>query len=333
LTEELQERLESDRLRNNREANLLIVHVTNQAGTFSKSTSITKYCAKKFVEQSMELLKAFNKSSKYDETWKPGILTLGLSASKFTDLDKPKTNNNPLLKYFNNETKPSTSAETNLDDSNKEEDTKYNDPPEKSNSKNSSELLSNELTALSNNSNIFNVIEPTTSKTAAQLDESDLDADLNFENSNDNLIDSKLTDTKIFFKNKTSPSEEIELSTVVSYESAKESILVDDIDYVKCEKCGKKILAWEFPEHEDFHYAQDLSKQFCVSAPQTVPTAPKTDIPNNKKKRSLTEEAGKNSHNDQNTSEPATSKRAPAKSKKIKIEINAKPINNYFKKL
>ena len=260
---------------------------------------------------------------------KPAILTLGLSASKFTDLDKPKTNSNPLLKYFNNDSKQSASANTNLDDSNKEE------APEKSNSKNSSELLSDELTALSNNSNLFNVIEPTTSRTAAaRLDESDLDADLNFENSNDNLIDSKLTDTKSLFKNnKTSPSGMIELPTMVPHEPSKESSagFVDDIDYVKCEKCGKKILAWEFPEHEDFHYAQDLSKQICVSAPQACLPASNT-ADTNKKKRSLTEAAGKNS-NDQNTSEPVVGKRAPAKSKKIKIEINAKPINNYFKKL
>jgi hypothetical protein len=36
---------------------------------------------------------------------------------------------------------------------------------------------------------------------------------------------------------------------------------LDEVDYVSCEKCDKKILCWEMPEHEDFHYAQEIAKQ------------------------------------------------------------------------
>ena len=29
-------------------------------------------------------------------------------------------------------------------------------------------------------------------------------------------------------------------------------------DYAICKKCGKRVLAWELPEHNDFHFAQEL---------------------------------------------------------------------------
>ncbi|CAH1261726.1 POLH [Branchiostoma lanceolatum] len=36
---------------------------------------------------------------------------------------------------------------------------------------------------------------------------------------------------------------------------------VDAEDVTKCEKCGKDILAWELPEHLDFHFAMELQQQ------------------------------------------------------------------------
>ncbi|CAG2219563.1 POLH [Mytilus edulis] len=33
-------------------------------------------------------------------------------------------------------------------------------------------------------------------------------------------------------------------------------------DLTSCEKCGKEILVWELPEHMDFHFAQEIQKEF-----------------------------------------------------------------------
>ena len=33
-------------------------------------------------------------------------------------------------------------------------------------------------------------------------------------------------------------------------------------DMTSCEKCGKYMLVWELPEHMDFHFAQDIQKEF-----------------------------------------------------------------------
>ena len=48
---------------NKRTANLLIVTVSNTDGHFSKSSNLATYCAKKFTEQSLSLIKSFNKTN------------------------------------------------------------------------------------------------------------------------------------------------------------------------------------------------------------------------------------------------------------------------------
>ena len=66
----------------------------------------------------MESLRPFNKSTKAD-IWQPGILTLGISAAKFVDLDKngklvkPDAGKSSLLmKYFNNATVKANGEDT-----------------------------------------------------------------------------------------------------------------------------------------------------------------------------------------------------------------------------
>jgi hypothetical protein len=34
----------------------------------------------------------------------------------------------------------------------------------------------------------------------------------------------------------------------------------EEKDYIECEKCKKKILVWDMPEHSDYHFAVELSK-------------------------------------------------------------------------
>lgn len=109
----------------------------------------------------------------------------------------------------------------------------------------------------------------------------------------------------------------------------------DDIDYVQCEKCRKKILAWEFPEHEDFHFAQELSRQICEAAPPRAVLT--TSNETNKKKRAMVDTPTKG---DGETAR-SDGKKTIIKAKKMKTEANAakkskadniKPIHNYFKK-
>ncbi|XP_069092349.1 DNA polymerase eta isoform X1 [Pleurodeles waltl] len=47
----------------------------------------------------------------------------------------------------------------------------------------------------------------------------------------------------------------------------------DAEDLVQCEKCAEKVVAWELPEHMDFHFALDLQNSFSVSSSSSI-TAP-----------------------------------------------------------
>lgn len=38
-----------------------------------------------------------------------------------------------------------------------------------------------------------------------------------------------------------------------------------------CERCGKKVLVWEMPEHTDYHFALDLQKSFSSSVSSDSP--------------------------------------------------------------
>ncbi|XP_038616712.1 DNA polymerase eta isoform X2 [Tachyglossus aculeatus] len=49
--------------------------------------------------------------------------------------------------------------------------------------------------------------------------------------------------------------------------------LPDAEDQVCCEKCGSLVLAWEMPEHADYHFAVELQNSFLNPHPLGLPTA------------------------------------------------------------
>lgn len=54
-------------------------------------------------------------------------------------------------------------------------------------------------------------------------------------------------------------------------------------DFVLCNKCGKRILIWELPEHNDFHFAKDLSHDLNRSASSSNSPVAKAKSPPRKK--------------------------------------------------
>ena len=164
--------------------------------------------------------------------------------------------------------------------------------------------------------------EPTTAsksvKNTTNSDESNLDADYNFENDDCILIDennSKQTKAANYFKSQATNIENLEST-----------------DYVQCEKCLKKILVWYFPEHEDFHYAQEVSKQFSDTNSNTNRPVSSNDSDVNNKKRSLTETPTKGAaESNKKILNPNKGKKSKTDTNEIKPNI--KSIDNYFKKI
>jgi len=237
-------------------------------------------------------------------------------SAKFSDSDKKKGNVNPLLKYFTN--KPDKLPIHNKidQDSISEQLNISTEDTHKKPSKNSSEVLSDEISQMS--AALIASNQPTTSKNA---DESDLDAE-NF--------DFNVEDNDVIVEKALSPSNK-NLFKVDSVEKITNEI--DNVDYIKCEKCHKKILVWEFPEHEDFHFAQELSKQICMpTVASNVLTASKEE--NKNKKRAISDTPNKSESSDN-----SISKKTIMKAKKLKTDSEVKskkksikPIENYFKK-
>ena len=259
----------------------------------------------------------------------PAIVTLGISASKF--VEQVKTTN-PLLKYFNNAASKTAKP---VEDLNKEESTST-EPCTSSDLNESNDNLSILVEAMNNNDIVESKMssEPTTSKSLNRNNESSLDdVDGNFDECV--IIDE---DTKQSEANATTSATTASTSSSTTFASNYfQPTNIDNLeesDYLQCQKCLKKILCWFMPEHEDFHYAQELSKELTSKedANNTV---------SSNKKRSLTETPLKNSSNQNDNNTDKNSKKTlinnANKSKKPKTENtksnNIKSIDNYFTKL
>lgn len=274
--------------KNEREPTLLVLMVTNEVGSFSKSTQINEINGKHFLEKTLALINNFNKSTKPDELWSPAILTLGLSATKFNDLNKPTSKPN-IQKYFMNAEKmrASTSASSivNLNSD-------------------STDLTTTSNADLSEFSDQQQQITEPKSEETKIIDESP-NCDTRersrlaslFENESENeVVRSDLTDADISVCDDENEADDEERQKNLQY---------DEVDYVKCMKCFKRILCWHMPEHEDFHYAQEVSYRLAASSSEQTTTT--TVVSTANRKRSIenesvrgTQSSNKSSNNNSN---------------------------------
>lgn len=59
-----------------------------------------------------------------------------------------------------------------------------------------------------------------------------------------------------------SASEELRNELDINVESNHPPPTVASEDLMSCERCGQEVLAWEMPEHNDYHFALDLQQSF-----------------------------------------------------------------------
>ncbi len=308
----------------------------------------------------------------------PGIYTLGISASKFVEINKPKPANS-IQKYFTAASKneddttennseneeeessensttydshstkdsvaqePSTSSSSSIkndvrllllkqgskkakaanieDDSENDADNICElDHDSNSNDSNRDSLRESKKVATEAKQDIKQLLLNQKSKKSRHFDDDNYDVEIieiekACENSNDKKDDAQTS------KQKTSSSS---LGSVENNESAASCSGQNfaDVDYVVCDQCKKKILCWEMPEHEDFHYAQQISRQFT-----TLAAATSDQSEANNRKRSTAEETPnrlKSQKDTKNSKKPKTNSEA---NKPV-----VRPIDNYFKK-
>lgn len=299
--------------------------MTNEAGNFSKSTSLSigsKYTANTLSAKSIDLLSGFNKSKSRD-IWQPGILVLGISATKFVDTNGKSASSgslvNSIQKYFTAKiVKPNDELiDNDNSDSNQDSTSASTTTGETKRSSDIREISLDKNDDDSENDVDQDVLEvdesrPTTSKKKADIKQMLMNQSSKKIVINDYrdeiYISEESLDIPAEFK---SSKQTNSTSSVCSDDNSKE---YDDVDYVKCGTCGKKILCWEMPEHEDFHYAQMLSKQMQPESMMSSVSSSKKRAPND-------------------TPVKKDGKETKTVSKKQKTDkTNVKSIDSYFKR-
>ena len=168
-------------------------------------------------------------------------------------------------------------------------------------------------------------------------DDSDADADVLLDD-NQAQIDNTASNTHATSSMKASKSSE----KIVAYLSkVPDDLVIEDVDYVMCEQCKKKILCWNMPEHEDFHFAQMISRQMSSTGEKQ-----QSGEQANLKKRSIDAVSSTNSTKNKQDIQIVSVK--SGNSKKLKVDTaasastsggvssnksNLKSIDNYFKKI
>ncbi|CAF1448883.1 unnamed protein product [Adineta ricciae] len=243
LAEEVFNRLEKDRAENKRRAKLLTVTCTTTTNeTIARSCPLNEYSIDRFANDAYRILKQFNKSASGSNVYSPAIINLGIGAGKFLD----SVNTKSIADLFSRQTSKmeSTGNTLNMQESEQADEESDDDA------------------------------ETVTQKPAVTTS-SPMKGDFfrKFQQNEERL--------KTPLKPEPKPS-----SSITSFfsrystneNSAQSSPDKSDDRYVTCSKCNKSILAWDMPEHEDFHFARELQMEENKNSYQTLvvpkPTKP-----------------------------------------------------------
>ncbi|CAF3083759.1 unnamed protein product [Rotaria sp. Silwood2] len=215
---------------NKRRAKLLTVTCTLTTNeTIARSCPINEYSIDRFANDTLKILKQYNKNSSTSNIYTPAIINLGISAGKFLD----SVNTKSIADLFSKQT---TKVETIRSTENtinwQEEDGEEED-------NNIEEKVLEKpittITTLSIQGDFFRKFK----KTDEQIN------------------------TQLKSENKTTTSS---ITSFFSRYTTNENVLnsspnkIDD-QYITCSKCHKSILMWNMPEHDDFHYAHELQME------------------------------------------------------------------------
>ena len=261
LCEELAIRLNKDRENNKRVARGLTVSV-NQEGYGHRTLSgpLFSYETEKIVRQAMELIAKLNQS-KEKELWRPKLLNLSISSSKFTE---PSTleKSNSVASYFSGSTtnhqispfEESASKPSNGDDLAKELfPSLWGEPPMIDYDETLLESLPSKIKAkVECRINILK--ESNCSKDRVKIDN-----EIEEKNIFDNSKEIKDKNNAYFLE--ASGSSNVESIEQPNKENS--SNLSDNTseDTTKCPKCNMQISPFDLPEHLDMHLAKEIHRK------------------------------------------------------------------------
>ncbi|XP_019720208.1 DNA polymerase eta [Hippocampus comes] len=238
LALELEERLTKDREENGRMAKQLTVGVRQlgdkRPSSFSRCCALVRYDAAKLSSDSFAIIKSLNTAGNQQAAWTPPLTLLHLSASKFSDA--PSASAGGIAGFLSADV-----ASTQI-------------------------LVSASPTARKTPTTIqsfFHRQQPQTESSPSCFVSSPSP-------SKDTSAGPRATIASFFHKKNTEtfskPRHNGEKRDDGESNSLATSVVDSAEDMLKCERCGQNVLAWEMPEHNDYHFALDLHKSFSPSA-------------------------------------------------------------------
>ncbi|XP_057304843.1 DNA polymerase eta-like [Hydractinia symbiolongicarpus] len=279
FADEIVERLEKDKQQNNRVATQITAGCVNdQNQSQSRRCSVLRITSADIQDEAFRVLSEFNKSSSTNE-WSPGLINLNLCASKFQDIATPGVKS--INSYMTAET--AATALANHDRKNVPVLERKSSPKKKS-----SVAISNYFAATTrkfNSESGCNKIDAPTLGTKMKnrlLSHSEPNEESSGKNNaidthdktreksspanfGQNLFSRFCSTTETSTATKRSRGGSIRVNDRISNicEDVEGNIVSPNCsgsiqDLSICEKCGKRVLVWDLPEHMDFHFAKDL---------------------------------------------------------------------------
>ncbi|NXA77300.1 POLH polymerase, partial [Thryothorus ludovicianus] len=306
---ELESRLNKDRSQNHRVARQLMVVIRQQGDTrVSRLCALSRYDAQKMCNDAFSLIQNCNMAGAHQAAWSPPLISVQLSASKFSE---PVTLSTGIATFLTGDAQPDGTATTSQNTTScGRARVKFFRSPSK-------ELRQKPAGAIES---FFQKAERQLSQAAAAaaslptaataesavpsspehqeraalgfpvgLGSAQCDLESPVKQS---LSDASLSPYKRLPREKlpsqtpsTPPSSRTLLKLQPAMEGNEQNLPpspelallppASPGDQQRCEKCGQLVLVWEFPEHMDYHFALELQSSFLETSPPMAPeTAP-----------------------------------------------------------
>ncbi|XP_071385477.1 DNA polymerase eta-like isoform X4 [Centroberyx affinis] len=303
LALELEERLTKDRETNGRVAKQLTVGVRQlgdkRPSSFSRCCALARYDATKISSDSFAIIKSLNTAGNHQAAWSPPLTLLYLSASKFSDaasaggiagfLSSDVTSTQSLLS--------TTQSSTQKNDSTSKQPGTIQSFFQKAAEKQRQRITKEETATAC----------PVSSSTLCSHSTSVANGSVSPHTGISSFFHKKSIERSLQVASGFQTKEQIEVkqrSKSPSHQSLSEELREElDIppeenhpwrsdsplpcpslppdpseqrpslakeDLVSCERCGEEVLAWEMPEHNDYHFALDLQNSFSSSSVSTT---------------------------------------------------------------
>ncbi|XP_033115936.1 DNA polymerase eta-like [Anneissia japonica] len=317
LANEVAERITKDQELNNRVPKQLTVSLRQDKkppGNMTRSCALSKIDGESMAYVSYMLIQSLNTMGGNQMAWVPHILSLGIVASKFTEL---VSSGNLSMKDFLNSPSKIPNQDVTL---------KQQFKSQKSVAPKSIEKFFSPVQKVFDQEKEGHIKQQDAISISSCKDEipTNLSNDneslcLNNEDNDEQHIHSKVNVLSMIPVN--NQSKLIEQSDIGNIASSSKSLLsffsqkhnqasvmantnmeetqidtdeicseIDNIDEVQCEKCSLKVTAWDYPEHLDYHFAMDLQKQ--ISDEGSAPPTFVQDSMGNTGKRCRVQESG-----------------------------------------